>query len=143
MLAHMAETERTPPQESETAAGENALAAIRGDAKKLVEGQLAPYDAGWRMWSAAMTGVSPGPAGEHCHALWLFWGALTDWWEEVPEEREVAESTMRRAAAEWLAVAENESERRSFCDRWWLTELARLRPLWRKYGPPNEPGWPL
>jgi hypothetical protein len=83
------------------------------------------------MWEAAFDGsfcesVAPDP--EHCKALWLLWGALTDWVEMKPEEIVEAEQTMRRAASEWLEVADEEPRWRDYFEHWLYTEMGYSRP---------------
>jgi hypothetical protein len=66
---------------------------------------------------------------DQLHALWLIWGSLTDWVENRPAEAAKAEAEMRRAAAEWLAVPDDdEALWRPFFDRWVYEEIGYTRP---------------
>lgn len=105
----------------------DALATIRAHAEDLMAARTQPYDAGWAMWSAALCGVERSTDGEHCHALWLLWGGLTDWVEIKPEDIGAAERAMRRAAHDWLTVADDESRWRSFFEHWLYDELGYAR----------------
>lgn len=106
----------------------DALDRIRAWSEDLVSGRVTPYDAGSEMWGLAMGSVGPGTDGEHCHALWLVWGALTDWVEVKPDEEVAAQAAMRRAAAEWLDAREDETAWRAYFDRWLYEELGYERP---------------
>jgi hypothetical protein len=53
--------------------------------------------------------VTPGIGTAKCHGLWLMWGSLTDWVENRPSETPEAEEAMRRAASEWLTLADDQS----------------------------------
>ena len=82
--------------------------------------------AAWRIW---------GTAAEHATdsktimwPLWLIWGALTDWVEQKPAEAEQAESSMIRAAQEWLSLPETDEAQRAYFDRWLYDELGYQRP---------------
>jgi len=91
------------------------MTVVRGYAEELATGRGEPYAIGRKIWSTAMGGVSPiGIEGEQCHALWLLWGALTDWIENKPDEKRAAEEAMRRAATEWLTVADSEPTWRAY-----------------------------
>jgi hypothetical protein len=86
--------------------------------------------------TAAMSGIAGSDLDERqreiidqLHALWLIWGSLTDWVESKPAEAEQAEAEMRRAAAEWLAVPDDEEALwRPFFDRWVYEEMGYARP---------------
>ena len=85
-----------------------------------------PYRAGWRIWGTAMRYVEKSP--EVMHPMWLLWGALTDWVEVKPEETAEAESAMRRAAQEWLALPDDLDAQRAYFDRWLYHEMGYERP---------------
>jgi hypothetical protein len=81
------------------------------------------------MGRAAITGLSKGGADrDQCQALWLLWFGLTDWIEVRPEETDEAEAAIRRAASEWLQVADDEPARAAFFERWLYGELGYERP---------------
>jgi transcriptional antiterminator Rof (Rho-off) len=50
--------------------------------------------------------------------VYLIWAELTDHWELKPDERAEAETLMRRAATEWLAVRHDATARERHLDRW-------------------------
>jgi hypothetical protein len=84
------------------------------------------YRAGWRIWATAMH-YAP-ESTQIMWPLWLLWGALTDWVEVKPEEADQAESAMRRAAHEWLALPDNAEAQRAYFDRWLYDEMGYERP---------------
>src|SRR5262249_7298873 len=84
------------------------------------------YRAGWRIWKTAMQHAPEST--EFMWPLWLLWGALTDWAEAKPEEADSAESAMRRAAQEWLALPDNSEAQRAYFDRWLYEEMGYERP---------------
>lgn len=104
-----------------------ALTALRQHARDIVDGRAEPYAAGREMWGEAMSASGQGRDGSHCYVVWLLWGALTDWAECKPAETVQAEAAMRRAAAEWLEVADDESRWRPFFDRWLYDEMGYER----------------
>jgi hypothetical protein len=109
----------------------DALSVVRERAIALANGREEPYAAGREIWGAAFDGtfckaVAPDP--EHCKALWLLWGALTDWIALKPDESAEAERTMRRAATEWLEVADDESKWRAYFEHWLYAEMEYDRP---------------
>ncbi|MFL5342537.1 MAG: hypothetical protein ACJ8F7_20515 [Gemmataceae bacterium] len=92
----------------------------------IVAGGEPPYDAGWRIWGTAM---EHSPASkELMWPLWLLWGALTDWVEVKPHEADQAESAMRRAAQEWLALPDDADAQRAYFERWSYEEIGYERP---------------
>jgi hypothetical protein len=108
---------------------QGALTTIRMRAEELVGGSASPYERGRDIHSAAMSAASgESPEAEHCWALWLLWGALTDWVELKPDERLMAEDTMRRAAKEWLELPDGEPAWRRYFDHWLYTEMEMERP---------------
>ena len=104
---------------------------IREHAVALEEGREEPYAAAKAMWSAGFDGSfcdEKAPDPEHCKALWLLWGALTDWVELEPAQSAEAEESMRRAAAEWLEVADEEPRWRAYFQHWLYAEMRLTRP---------------
>jgi hypothetical protein len=85
-----------------------------------------PYRAGWRIWSTAFS-YAP-ESTELMWPIWLLWGALTDWAEVKPAEADQAESAMRRAAEEWLALPNNPEAQRAYFERWLYDEMGIERP---------------
>lgn len=104
-----------------------ALGEARQHASALVDGLVQPYEAGRAIWAAGLGGTGSCRDGSHCSALWLLWGSLTDWVENKPAEAAEAEVTMRRAAAEWLEVADNEIRWRQYFERWLYDEMGYER----------------
>lgn len=106
-----------------------SLVRIRARVQELVGGFADPYEAGRDIWATAMA-ASGGDSldGEHCWALWLLWGALTDWVEQKPGEKLKAEETMRRAAKEWLELPDGEPAWRRYFDHWLYSEMGLERP---------------
>ncbi len=103
-----------------------ALRMIEDQMRRMIAGDATPYDAGWIIWGTAMS-VIPSP--ELMHPLWLIWGALTDWVELRPDESAQAETTMIRAAKEWLSVPSTEAHaRKAYLDRWVYEEMGYERP---------------
>lgn len=84
------------------------------------------YRAGWRIWGTAMRHASV--SDNIMWPLWLLWGALTDWVEVKPEETDQAESAMRRAASEWLALPDNSEAQHTYFDKWLYDEMGYERP---------------
>jgi hypothetical protein len=117
-----------------------SLTAIRVRAEGLVAGSADPYEAGRDIQFTAMAAASgDSPDGEQCWALWLLWGALTDWSERKPDERPHAEVTMLRAAKEWLEVPDNEPAWRRYFDHWLYSEMGLERPQTPQPVPRHEP----
>jgi hypothetical protein len=85
-----------------------------------------PYRAGRRVWATAMGHATQSE--EVMWPLWLLWGALTDWVEVKPAETREAESAMRRAAREWLALPDDVDAQRAYFDRWLYEEVGYERP---------------
>ena len=107
----------------------DALPVLRHLAGDIVEERGTPYETGRVIWSTAMSAVTASePEGSQCHALWLLWGALTDWVERKPAERAVAEEAMRRAAREWLDVVDDPPAWRAYFDHWLYDEMRYVRP---------------
>lgn len=108
---------------------QEALATIRVHAQDLVAGSANSYELGRDIHSMAMSAASgDSPEAEHCWALWLLWGALTDWIERKPDEKLKAEDTMRRAAEEWLELPHGEPAWRRYFDHWLYSEMGLERP---------------
>lgn len=103
-----------------------ALALIERWMRKMLQGQLEPYDGAWKIWGMAFRKAEESP--DTLWPLWLIWGALTDWIELKPAEREVAEKQVLRAASEWLALAQGDvAARNDYLDRWVHTEMGYKR----------------
>lgn len=109
---------------------QEALADIRVRGQELVDGSAIPYEAGRDIHSAAMSAAGgDSPEAEHCWALWLLWGALTDWVELKPNEKAEAEDSMRRAAQQWLELPDgDEPAWRNYFDHWLYSEMEMERP---------------
>lgn len=109
-----------------------ALTRIRARAEDMVAGRLDPRTVAYDIWDLAMKGAAqPGPPSstrDHCHALWLTWGSLTDAIEMRPDEKAEAEETMLHAAGEWLRAADDERAWRHYFEHWLYTELGYKRP---------------
>jgi hypothetical protein len=71
--------------------------------------------------------MSAATGSDTCHALWLIWGALTDWVENRPTERAAAEEKMSAAAREWLTVEGDEALTEAYCQRWVYDEMGYER----------------
>ena len=115
-----------PGDESE-ATSRVVLGEARQHARDLVGGLVPPYEAGRAIWAAALGASGSGRDGSHCWALWLLWGSLTDWVENKPTEAAEAEAAMRRAAAEWLDVVDDELRWRQYFERWLYDEMGYER----------------
>ena len=63
------------------------------------------------------------------YRLWWMWAALTDRYELKLEERPAAVAAMVRAADEWLAVADDETARDAYLERWMFDELGLSRDI--------------
>lgn len=95
--------------------------------KQMVSGEGSRYDIGWKIWGNAMSWIKE--SREIAHPLWLIWGALTDWVENRPDESELAEAEMMRAAQEWTSLnLDDKEERDAYLDRWVYDELNHERP---------------
>jgi hypothetical protein len=99
------------------------LTQIRAYAEELVAGTRAPDEVGRDIWATAMSGAAYyansgafDAERDHCHGLWLVWGALTD-------EPESSWATMLRAAREWLAVRDDERKWRPWLHHWIYEEM--------------------
>lgn len=103
-----------------------ALALIERWMRKMLQGQLEPYDWGSKIWGMAMGKASESP--DVMWPLWLIWGALTDWVEVRPAEKSAAEQEMLRAAREWFALPEGDhAARESYLERWVYDETGYER----------------
>ena len=107
-----------------------AIAVARRDIdacmRLIVSRRGSAYRAAWRIWGTAM--VHATDSNTNMWPLWLIWGALTDWVEQKPAEAEQAESSMIRAAQEWLWLPETDEAQRAYFDRWLYDELGYERP---------------
>jgi hypothetical protein len=119
-----------------TVEAEEALARLR-DLAAALPASDAPYQTARNIRFGAMAGI-PGAwkqldvhqkrLNDQLHGLWLLWGSLTDWVENKPDEAAEAEEIMRRAATEWLIVADDETRWRAYFDRWLYDEMGYERP---------------
>jgi len=107
-----------------------AIAVARRDIEAcmrlIVSRRGSAYRAAWGIWGTAM--VHATDSNTIMWPLWLIWGALTDWVEQKPAEAEQAESSMIRAAEEWLSLPESAEAQRAYFDRWLYDELGDERP---------------
>lgn len=118
---------------------QEALATVRVQAEELAVGTVSPYAAGREIHSTAMSAANgDSPDAEQCWALWLLWGALTDWVELKPDEQSQAEESMRRAAKEWLQLPDGELAWRRYFDHWLYSEMGMKRPKNDSTEPPSE-----
>jgi hypothetical protein len=109
---------------------ETALRIIRRHSEDIASGAADPYPIGTEIWATAMGAAgTDGTQAEIdcCKALWLIWGALTDWVETRPDEKLAAEAAMRRAATEWVDVADDAALWRAYLDRWVYDEMGYSR----------------
>ena len=105
---------------------EEGLRRIQADMSTIVAADGDPYEAAWRIWGEAMSAASE--SHDIMWPLWLLWGALTDWVEVKPDDALVARETMRRAAAEWLALPHEAGPRAAYFDRWLYHEMGYEHP---------------
>lgn len=103
----------------------SALTYCENQMRLMIEGKVRPYDAAWAVWAKAAS-ITTSP--DLIHPLWLIWGALTDWAENRPAEKSLAESAMIRAAQEWLSLPDT-AARKAYLDRWIYDEMGYERPL--------------
>lgn len=111
---------------AEDAAISVARRDIEACMRLIVSRRGSAYRAAWRIWGTAM--VHATDSNTIMWPLWLIWGALTDWVEQKPAEAEQAESSMIRAAQEWLSLPETDEAQRAYFDRWLYDELGYERP---------------
>ena len=108
------------------AASRDSVCVAR-EARTILAGDERIYDVGSRIWGAAMGGMRETSAqSDVAHGLWLIWGALTDM-VDAPRStatEDEANDMMRRAAAEWLAVAEDPT----LVEAHWALRRAAPRP---------------
>ncbi|MBL8890559.1 MAG: hypothetical protein JNL67_11330 [Planctomycetaceae bacterium] len=103
-----------------------ALRQIEHEMQSMLAGLTQPYEAAWNIWGKAMSSVSTSPSV--MHPFWLIWGSLTDWVENRPGERQMAETKMRQAAIEWLGLNRDDvGEVKKYCDRWVYDEMGYSR----------------
>ena len=102
------------------------LHQIEHQMHSMLAGTTPSYDAAWNIYRQALSLMTDSP--DFMHPLWLIWGALTDWFENRPEEKLGAESKMRQAAEEWLALNRDDvAEVKTYCDRWIYDEMGYSR----------------
>lgn len=111
---------------AEDAAISVARRDIEACMRLIVSRRGSAYRAAWRIWGTAM--VHATDSNTIMWPLWLIWGALTDWVEQKPAEAEQAESSMIRAAQDWLSLPETDEAQRAYFDRWLYDELGYERP---------------
>jgi hypothetical protein len=111
---------------------EEFIVEISAKAQRIVDGSGSPYDVGIELWKQGMTGNREDELRDVSWPLWLIWGSLTDWIDgpkgENPGEVDKANSAMRRAAEEWLPIAQNAEARDRYFDRWAYEECGYERP---------------
>ena len=93
--------------------------------RSIVSGGADLYDAGRRIWGEAFSHADDSP--DLMWPMWLIWGALTDWVEVKPEETEQAHEAIRRAAREWLLLADDPGVQEAYFQRWVYEELGYER----------------
>lgn len=90
-----------------------------------------PYDVARRIWALGMDGATIEALREVAWPTWLIWGDLTDRVDGPqggePGAEDAAASEMRRAASEWLAVADDPAARDNYFDRWVYDECGYER----------------
>jgi hypothetical protein len=98
------------------------LDEINSRLRKMVAGEAEIYETGWNVWKKAFSLATKSE--ELMHPLWLIWGALTDWHELRPEEKNKSEEAMLRAASEWLNIYNTSNQhRRDYFQHWIYDEL--------------------
>jgi hypothetical protein len=105
---------------------------VSAKARSIVDGSGSPYDVGIQLWSQGMTGNRDNDLRDVAWPLWLIWGSLTDWIDgpkgEEPGAVDDASAAMKRAAEEWLVVAQDRNARDQYFDRWVYEECGYERP---------------
>jgi len=108
------------PTVRERSAATSTIEDIREHFLALLDGELSPPRACETICSEALgRGTGPWPK------LWLLWAILGARWGSGGSERRNAERAIRRAACEWLDVAQDDAQRQRYFERW-LDELADL-----------------
>jgi hypothetical protein len=102
------------------------LGDIQDSMRGILSGEEDPYKAGRDIWGRAFTAATDSK--ELMWPLWLLWGALTDWVEVKPDEKDQAYEAMHRASREWLSVAQDTTLHKSYFERWLYEELGCERP---------------
>ena len=92
----------------------------------ILSGEEDPYKAGREIHHRAFIAVPNSK--ELMWPQWLLWGALTDWVEVKPNEKDQAYEAIRRASREWLTVAHDMTLYKPYFDRWLYEELGYERP---------------
>jgi hypothetical protein len=99
-----------------------ALSVVEQKMHAMLSGEVAPYSAGRSIWEVAFTHAKDYP--EPMWPLWLIWGALMDWVEVKPQDKEQVEQEMLRASKEWLAIDRSDGDaREAYLRRWVHDEL--------------------
>jgi hypothetical protein len=112
------------------------LKATRVKAQHVLEAEAGEptYRAGLDFMGLAMREMSPdliADTNDVPMAIYLIWGALTDQWDAPGRssgERAAAVGDMKRAATEWLSLADSSPGRKAFLDRWVYEECGYKRP---------------
>jgi hypothetical protein len=88
------------------------VASVSTQARQLVAGVDRPYEVGLRIWTIGMEGTRDEATRGAAWPIWLTWGSLTDRVDGLRGRERGAEEAapfeMRRAASEWLAVADDQ-----------------------------------
>ncbi|MBJ7458786.1 MAG: hypothetical protein JHD02_06345 [Thermoleophilaceae bacterium] len=95
-----------------------AIARVRTLAEDLEARRGNPYETGWEIWKTAMAGSEDDSSidGDHCHLLWLAFGALMDEVKDNPDDAANAMRAMLGAASAWLPLSEDELSWRPFLE---------------------------
>lgn len=105
---------------------------VTSRARKITDGSGSPSELGIEIW--AMTLTDSDELQAVARPLSLIFGNLTDPvdWPGREDEMEAAEARIKRAAREWLVVAEDHEARDQYFDRWLYGELGYQRPfIWK------------
>lgn len=113
------------PTDDDRAAELGFLADLRNLAVEMATAPE-PYSVASQMWSLSMGGMlSVGRWSAAPEPHWMIWAAFTDQndFKDLrdklsPEEKAQAVATMRRAATEWLAVADDRNAWSAYFDHW-------------------------
>jgi hypothetical protein len=103
------------------------LREITEETRKIAAGVENPYDFGCRIWEIAFRLAAK--SHDLMWPMWLIWGALTDWSEDIKqEEKASAEAAIVRAAHEWIALETDIPSREAYFNHWLYEELGYDRP---------------
>lgn len=104
---------------------------VTSRARQIANGSGTPSELGIQIWSLTLT--HDEALQEVSRPLSLLWGGLTDpvdWPGQEPSAVEAAETEIKRAAEEWLDVADDREARDRYLDRWLYEELEYERQPW-------------